>query len=183
MMEIWLTVLGLGIAAATFTAIIWSIARPSQRLWPPLRYTALTPILVWVPTFTHFGVLIALGVLGWGDLSIPLLLRFGLGVPLILLGNVVVWNSVAGFGVHKTGGAADGLQTDGLYRHSRNPQYMADVAIILGWVVLTAAPLVAVVGFSAIIVLLAAPFSEEPWLRSQYGKKYDEYAAQVRRFF
>lgn len=183
MMEIWLTVLGLGIAAATFAAIIWSIARPTKRLWPPLRYTVLTPILVWVPTFTLFGVLIALGVLGWGDLSIPLLLRFGLGATLILIGNVVVWSAVAGFGVHKTGGAADGLQTDGLYRHSRNPQYMADVAMILGWVVLTAAPLVAVVGFSAIIVLLAAPFSEEPWLRSQYGKKYDEYAAQVRRFF
>lgn len=182
-MEIWLTCLGLGIAVVTFTAIIWSIAQPSQRLWPPIRYTALTPILVWVPTFTVFGVLIALGFLGWGDLNIPPSVRFGLGVPLVLLGNVVVWSVVAGFGVHKTGGAADGLQTDGLYRYSRNPQYSADVGMILGWVILTAAPLVAVVGFAAIIVLLAAPFSEEPWLRSRYGKRYDEYAARVRRFF
>lgn len=52
---------GLMIASATFAAMLWSIAYPERRLWPPKRYTMTTPILVWVPTFTLFGILIALG--------------------------------------------------------------------------------------------------------------------------
>ncbi|WP_424968428.1 methyltransferase family protein [Dinoroseobacter sp. S375] len=126
--------------------------------------------------------MVALGVLGWGDLALSGWFRFGAGIPLILIGNIVVWSAVAGFGVHKTGGAVGTLQTGGLYRFSRNPQHVADIAMVLGWMVLTAAPLAMLVGTSAIIVLAAAPFSEEPWLRSQYGSDFDQYVAQVRRF-
>ena len=74
------------------------------------------------------------------------------------------------------------LQTGGFYRFSRNPQYVADIGMVLGWMVLTAAPLVILVGFAAIIVLAAAPFSEEPWLGLQYGSDFDKYAKHVRRF-
>ena len=182
MMETGLTIVGLGIALSTLAAILRSIARPSQRLWPPIKYTPLTPVLVWVPTFVLFGVLVTLGVLGWGELAFPRWFRFGIGIPLILLGNIVVWSAVAGFGIHKTCGAVGTLQTGGLYRFSRNPQYVADIAMVLGWMVLTAAPLAMLVGFAAIIVLAAAPFSEEPWLRSQYGSDFDKYATQVRRY-
>ncbi|WP_299616389.1 isoprenylcysteine carboxylmethyltransferase family protein [uncultured Tateyamaria sp.] len=181
-METGLSIVGLLIALSTLSAILWSIARPSQRLWPPIRYTALTPILIWVPTFVLFGALVALGVLGWGELAFPRWFRFGIGIPLILLGNIVVWSAVAGFGIHKTGGAVGGLETSGLYRFSRNPQYVSDIAMVLGWMALTAAPLVMLLGFAAIIVLIVAPFSEEPWLRSQYGSDFDKYAAQVRRY-
>ena len=182
MMETGLTIVGLGIALSTLAAILWSIARPSQRLWPPIRYTPLTPILIWAPTFVLFGVLIALGLLSWGELAFPRWFRFGIGIPLIVIGNIAVWSAVAVFGIHKTGGAVGTLQTGGLYRYSRNPQYVADTVMILGWMTLTAAPLVMLVGFAAIIVLVVAPFSEEPWLRSQYGSDFDQYVAQVRRF-
>ena len=66
----------------TLAAIFWSIAFPNRRIWPPKHYTTLTPFLVWVPTFTLFGVLILLGVWGWADLPIPSWLRFGIGLPL-----------------------------------------------------------------------------------------------------
>jgi len=86
MMEMGLTIVGLGIAFSTLGAILWSIVRPSQRLWPPVRYTPLTPILVWIPTFVLFGALVALGVLGWGELPIPQWFRIGAGIPLIVIG-------------------------------------------------------------------------------------------------
>ena len=181
-MEIALTVLGVGIAVATLAAIIWSIAFPAQRLWPPRRYTHWTPISVWVPTFTLFGILLALGVLGWGQVELPQWARIGLGVPLIVLGNAAVWTEVSRFGLPQTGGEVGSLQTDGLYRYSRNPQYVADTAMILGWMLLTAAPLVFVVGSLAIMVLLVAPMAEEPWLRKTYGLSYDQYCLRVRRF-
>ena len=97
MIEVILIYLGLGIAAVTLASILWSIAFPARRIWPPKRYTSITPILVWVPTFSLFGILIMLGVLGWGDLAFPTWLRFGVGIPLIVFGNIVVWFEVLAF--------------------------------------------------------------------------------------
>lgn len=181
-METGLGLLGLGLAGAVLAAILWSVVVPDRRVWPPRRYTQATPLLVWVPTFTLFGVLIALGVLGWSDVSLPSWLRFGVGVPLIILGNLAVWSEVIEFGLAQTGGAPGTLRTDGLYRFSRNPQYLADIGIIAGWAVLAAAPWAFGVAIAAIIVLLAAPFAEEPWLRDRYGAAFEAYAARVPRF-
>ena len=57
-METNLVFLGLGIAAATLGSILWSIAYPERRIWPPQQYSAITPILVWVPTFSLFDSII-----------------------------------------------------------------------------------------------------------------------------
>ena len=83
-MEACLTLLGLGIAAGTLATILWSIASPSQRLWPPDEYTIRTPFLVRIPTFTLFSVLVLLGILEWASLPLPDWMRFWIGVPLIL---------------------------------------------------------------------------------------------------
>ena len=182
MIEVILIYLGLGIAAVTLASILWSIAFPARRIWPPKRYTSITPILVWVPTFSLFGILIMLGVLGWGDLAFPTWLRFVVGIPLIVFGNIVVWFEVSHFGVPQTGGAKGTLRTAGMYRYSRNPQYMADIAIVGGWLILTATPTTLIVGTASILVLVAAPFAEEPWLKKQYGSDFDEYMESTRRF-
>jgi len=181
-MERGLTLVGLVVAVVTLAAILWSIARPTRRIWPPRRYTIWTPVLVWVPTFGLFGTLVALGVLGWGEVGIPNWLRFGVGIPLILSGHLAVWSEVLQFGMPQTSGAAGTLRTEGLYRFSRHPQYVADIGMVLGWMLLSSAPLALLVGGAAITLLVAAPFAEEPWLRSQYGHRYEEYATRVRRF-
>lgn len=181
-MQTVLNVVGLFIATGTLAAILWSIAYPERRLWPPKRYTRATPVLVWVPTFTLFGILIILGFMNWGSLPIPIWLRLGVGIPLIVAGNIIVWSEVAQFGVAQTGGAKGSLRTGGMYRYSRNPQYVADIAMIVGWVVLCASPEVALTGFAGIVVLMVAPFAEEPWLNEQYGSAFEDYRAKVRRF-
>ncbi|WP_417248133.1 methyltransferase family protein [Celeribacter sp.] len=182
MMELLLVYLGLGIVVATLGSILWSIAYPERRIWPPQRYTAITPILVWLPTFSLFGILLVLGVSSWGNLALPSWLRFGFGIPLIVIGNIVVWSEVAHFGVPQTGGAKGTLRTAGMYRYSRNPQYMADIAIVGGWMMLAAAPSALIVGTASILILISAPFAEEPWLKKQYGSDFEEYMASTRRF-
>jgi protein-S-isoprenylcysteine O-methyltransferase Ste14 len=177
-----LTALGVAIAVATLTAIVWSIVYPERGLWPPRQYTRLTPLLVWMPTFTLFGTMIAVGVLEWGTWSIPTTIRFGLGSLLIIFGNVGVWLEVSKFGIDQTGGAPGTLRTGGLYQYSRNPQYLADILIVTGWVLMSASPAALTIGLPSILVLLAAPLPEEIWLRDTYGKQYDEYFEQVRRF-
>jgi len=181
-MIVWLTLIGIMIALTTLAAIIWSVVYPQHRLWPPKRYTRQTPIIVWVPTFTLFGTLVWVGILEWGTWAIPYPIRFGLGGLLITLGNVGVWSEVFKFGIDQTGGAAGTLRTGGLYRYSRNPQYVSDMLIVLGWMLMSASPSALLIGLTSVVVLMAAPFSEEPWLMEQYGDDYRAYKSQVRRF-
>ena len=181
-MEPVLTVIGLTIAGATIAALLWSIARPDRRIWPPEIYGRWTPVFVLVPTFTLFGAIVVLGYLQWGEIGLPVWLRYGLGLPIIVLANLAVWYEVGKFGIKQTGGAEGTLKTDGLYRYSRNPQYVADTAMILGWLMLSASPAAVPVGVAAIAALFIAPFAEEPWLTKLYGESYYDYMARVRRF-
>jgi len=182
MMVILLTFIGIVIAFGTVAAIVWSIVYPERRLWPPKEYTTLTPILVWVPTFALFGTMIVVGVLEWGAWPIPAAVRYGLGGTLIVLGNLGVWSEVLKFGVDQTGGASGVLRTRGLYRYSRNPQYVSDMMIVLGWMLMSASPNAWLIGVASIVVLAAAPLAEEPWLVDQYGEEYQTYKSLVRRF-
>jgi len=174
--------IGFLIAAVTFGALVWSIVYPTRRIWPPKTYSVWTPILVWVPTFALSGAVIALGVIGWGQMELPAWMRYGLGIPIVVLSNIVVWSAVRRFGIAQTGGAEGTLKTGGLYRYSRNPQYVADVFMIFGWLILSASPNALVLGIPAIAVLMIAPFAEEPWLRERFGRKFDDYCARTRRY-
>ena len=173
---------GLSIAAASLAAIIFSALYPARRIWPPQSYGPTTKAVVWALTLTLFGALIALGVLGWGNIAAPQWLRFGAGPLLIVLGNLIVWREVTDFGIDQTSGASGTLKTTGLYRLSLNPQYVADIAIVLGWLLLSASIDAVAVGLAIIALLVAAPFAEEPWLREEYGDEYARYTEIVRRY-
>ena len=181
-MTFLITLIGFFIAGVTLAALVWSVAYPAKRIWPPNTYSTWTPVFVWVPTFALFGTLIALGLIGWGQMPIPNWARFGLGIPIILVSNIVVWNEVRRFGIAQTGGAQGTLKTDGLYRYSRNPQYVADAFMIFGWLILSASPNALAVGILAITVLMIAPFAEEPWLREHFGREFYDYCARTRRY-
>ena len=177
-----LLIIGLLISAATLGALVWSIAYPAKRIWPPKAYSVWTPIVVWVPTFALFGTLIALGVIGWGQMELPAWMRYGLGIPIIVLSNIVVWSAVRKFGIAQTGGAEGTLKTDGLYRYSRNPQYVADAVMIFGWLVLSSSAATLLVGATSIFALLIAPLAEESWMKERYGRAYEAYMKVTPRY-
>ncbi len=162
--------------------LLWSILRPAKRIWPPNSVKSITPIIAWGLTVLVFGAVIGLGLLDWGVISIPPWLQWAVGPVLIVVGNLIVWWGAFDIGLKATSGGKDELVTTGLYRYSRNPQYVADMAILLGFGLLFSSiwawPVVAI----GITALAIAPFAEEPWLREQYGGKFDEYCAATRRF-
>lgn len=166
----------------TLAVVLWSIARPENRIWPPRTFRSGTSFLGWLGTAVFFVSVFALGVIGWGELPISDWVRFGFGSILVVVGNAGVWTAVAGFGADQTMGAEGHLKTDGLYRVSRNPQYVSDIAILTGWALLSAshAALPAIV--LGIAVFVAFPFAEEPWLEERYGTAYLRYRETVRRF-
>ena len=87
-----------------------------------------------------------------------------MGLPLIGAGNAVVWPAALAIGLDATSGAAAELKTDGFYRWSRNPQYVADMAVLLGWTILSASAAVLIIATGGVIAFALAPFAEEPWL-------------------
>jgi protein-S-isoprenylcysteine O-methyltransferase Ste14 len=177
-----LVIFGVALSALALAALQWSIVFPSRRIWPPNQFGPTVLVFVWGPTFALFAILIALGILGWGKVALPMWLRFGLGLPLIAAGHMAVWYEVSKFGLNQTSGAAGSLRTDGLYRYSRNPQYVADALIVTGWLALSASVVAIPIGLGVLVLLLTAPLAEEPWLREVYGREYEDYARRVRRY-
>ena len=78
---------------------------------------------------------------------------------------------------------ASGLNTDGFYRWTRNPQYATAIAAFgaLGLAAWSreATPLAA----ALVLVYALMAVAEEPWLKARYGRAYADYRADVPRFF
>lgn len=78
---------------------------------------------------------------------------------------------------------ASGLETGGIYRWTRNPQYaMAILAFAaLGFAAWT--PDATLLAAATVIVYVMMAVTEEPWLEARYGPVYLDYKAEVPRFF
>lgn len=115
--------------------------------------------------------------------DLPAWLRWGIGAPLIVVGNVLAWWGVATIGVRNATGAMEGdLARTGIYRYSRNPQYVGDIAILAGWVLLAASTQVLLATLPGIACFLLAPIPEERALSEKFGEAYEEYRENVPRF-
>lgn len=175
-------VVGLLSGLVLICSLSWSIFLPAKRIWPPGDFKSAIPTVAWGLTLAVYAAAISLGLLEWGGGAIPFWLQWVLGPALILAGNLVAWRGAIAIGLKTTSGATGRLVTAGLYRYSRNPQNVADIAIFLGIGLLFSSLLVWPVVAVGIIALALAPFAEEPWLRAQHGPKYDDYCATTRRF-
>lgn len=162
--------------------LVWSILFPTRRLWPPKRVSLLSQVLVWLPTILIFAGAFMVGITDWNALNWPAWLRWGIGLPLILAGNAVVWPAALDIGLDATSGAEAELKTGGFYRWSRNPQYVADIGILVGWAMLSASPFSWFIVVGGVSLFIFAPFAEEPWLEEVYGAPYRAYKERTARF-
>ncbi|WP_299566586.1 methyltransferase [uncultured Sulfitobacter sp.] len=177
-------ILLLGCAAnlLLIAGILWSIFQPERRVWPPERSTATHKTIVWGMTCLGFGSTIILGFLEWGAFDFHWAIRWGLGFGLIVLGNAVVWSAVMQLGMGATSGDDGVLRSGGLYLFSRNPQYVADIAILIGIGLFSASILAWPVICTGIAALVLAVFAEERWLIDRFGDAYRNYLHTTRRF-
>lgn len=111
-----------------------------------------------------------------------------LGVFLLSLGTLLylrcVWDfAVSGGGTPAPIDAPKRLVTNGVYRYSRNPIYVAVLIAIAGWASLFQAPVLLIYG-----VVLFALYSffvqrhEEPHLAREFGDEYTAYIATTARW-
>lgn len=78
---------------------------------------------------------------------------------------------------------ADGLVTDGLFSHCRNPMYVGNVLLIVGMSILSNS-LVAVLVMIPLFMFIyqAIVKAEEAYLRNAYGEGFDKYCSKVNRW-
>lgn len=122
-----------------------------------------------------------------GDLAAFLPLRI-FGALLIAAGLGVLLDSFARFALQGIGTPAPPLPArhlvvSGLYRHVRNPMYVAVEALILGQGAFFGS--LGVVGYGALVWLCFHLFVlvyEEPTLARQFGEEYEAFRAHVPRW-
>jgi len=95
---------------------------------------------------------------------------------------VIVIISTFDLGVDQTQGLEGELRTDGLYRYSRNPQYVGYISSTIGFALIVGSPFVLPLCGLLLVRWLILPLAEEPWLRDQFGDEYEAYAEDVPRF-
>ena len=144
--------------AALFTAVV------------PGTVAVLVPLLLKGDRAVAGGVTLVLAVC-----------LFALGVGLYLR---CVWDfAVSGGGTPAPIDAPKRLVTNGVYRYSRNPIYIAELTMIAGWAILFTAPIIVAYGVVLFVVLsLAVRRYEEPRLARQFGDQYAAYTAETGRW-
>ena len=162
--------------------VLWSILRPQNRVWPPPYKISWQFIVTWFLFCSGTVGKLAVIVLDWNTWIIPDEIRFYLGVPIILVGAVFTLWGIKTLGVKNTEGENVKFISDGPYRFSRNPQYLGDIAIFAGIILLSNSFHVMVLESIAILVFLIAPLTEEIWLEKQYLDRYMNYKVNVARF-
>jgi protein-S-isoprenylcysteine O-methyltransferase Ste14 len=109
-------------------------------------------------------------------------LSFAVGVICALIGTGLTIYGYFDLGIENTYCADDGLITNGLYRYSRNPQYVASMLAYAGGALANGSLSTVILCTLAILVYVILPFTEEPWLQRAYGDVYLDYKRRTPRF-
>ena len=129
----------------------------------------------WLATFI-------VAALEWN--STPLLdwTRFIPGLSLGLIGLGITVRGYFNLGLGNTYCGTDGLVTGGLYRFSRNPQYTASIAGLIGLSIGANSLLTIALATLIVAAYVMMAMVEEDWLKQLYGAPYRDYCMQTARF-
>jgi protein-S-isoprenylcysteine O-methyltransferase Ste14 len=173
----------LGVGAVTtgllLTVIVLSIVGRSSVY--PLGEKNWQFYAFWGTEQVHNLAMLGLGYLQFRVLGLPGWATLVGGV-FFVGGFVIVIIATFDLGVDQTQGMTGELRTDGLYRYTRNPQYVGYIPATVGFGLLVGSPFVAALCGLLVVRWLILPLAEEPWLRDQFGRDYEAYVDRVPRF-
>ncbi|WP_088343636.1 MULTISPECIES: PEMT/PEM2 methyltransferase family protein [Rhodomicrobium] len=178
-----LAIFAIALAALSALNILLALTAFSDtiKLWPLPARDAWQAYVFW-PLFRGglgatilFGILTFAGAHGHGWEAL-------IGVPMALAGLALTVYGYFDLGIGKTYGGDDGLVTSGLYRYSRNPQYVSSILGFAGLAIAADTERAALLCLLAAGVYVLLPYAEEPWLARLYGARYEAYKRATPRF-
>jgi len=162
--------------------VVWSVLLPQKRAWPPPRKWSWQYTVTWVLFYMVLALNILLIVLDWDSWTITDDFRFFAGIPMILMGGLLVSWGILFLGAKNTCGLKDKMIFTGPYYYTRNPQYLGDIILFIGITLIANSLYVAIVHFLMILIFSIAPWCEETWLEQHYGEDYIKYKSMTPRF-
>ncbi|HYO47179.1 MAG TPA: methyltransferase [Gemmatimonadota bacterium] len=177
----WILAVGLLAEIVLLVSLILSIARPESRLWPPPPGSrwALAWMWDWTVVASGAGLILAVVDYGSGILDDPAWILAG-SAALALGAGLTDWG-IRTLGRQTSSGLPGMFSAAGPYRWTRNPQYLGDILMTVGVVLVSDSWRVAALGAGGIACLLLAPLAEERWLIERYGESYLRYRWRVPR--
>ncbi len=119
--------------------------------------------------------------------TLPLGLQLGAGVASVIVGVLLIRSSMAS--IERAGttynpfSASTVLVTRSIYRYTRNPGYLGLAMIQLGLALMFDSPWILLTTIAAVIVINQFVVKlEEEKLRRAFGKEYQNYLTDVRRW-
>jgi protein-S-isoprenylcysteine O-methyltransferase Ste14 len=168
-------------ASVLVSGMVATITSDSYQFWPP-GDDALKFQLYRSCSLTFVLSLIVTGYLDWNAGPLPWPTSAVGGGILFVVGLAIAREGGVDLGIAETRGQVGELQTDGIYRYSRNPQTIGYAIVFASGALLSNSILVAILAVFGGAWLFLAILAEEPWLREQYGEAYDNYFHEVPRF-
>ena len=162
--------------------LAWSILFPEKRIWPPPQKKSWQCSATWGFFYVAFISNFLLLLLDWNTWIIPDEIRFIIGIPITIIGALLVTWGIVTLGIKNTSGLREGFILSGPYRYTRNPQYLGDMIFFIGISLISNSLYFLIVHLLMILVFMFTPFSEEVWLEKQYGEKYKNYKKNTARF-
>jgi protein-S-isoprenylcysteine O-methyltransferase Ste14 len=159
-----------------------SILATGKRVWPPPNGNCWQIYVVWTPIIVAFLSTVWLGLMDWNTFILGHWGRFVAGPIFMAGGYAIYYWARRHLGWKAMMGLREKFVPTGAYRYTRNPMYVGDIALCIGFGLVCNSLFVYIVSMFGILLFILTPFVEEPWLRIQYGKEYDEYLVKVRRF-
>jgi protein-S-isoprenylcysteine O-methyltransferase Ste14 len=165
-----------------FILTIYSILYPKKRVWPPPCKKSWQYIVYW--GLFYIGVLFSawLVVLDYNTWILSSGLRYIFGLPLIIIGLLILVVGIYTLGIKNTYGLEDRFKIESIYKYTRNPQYLGDIIMLTGLIIFVNSFDLVIIFSIQILTFLLMPFSEEIWLEEKYGKEYLEYKKKTSRF-
>jgi protein-S-isoprenylcysteine O-methyltransferase Ste14 len=158
-------------------------------LWFLRREYRLRGKLTWFGSIVHVAMYAIHGMfsslLVWGPSTVPALGTGGrVGIALMIIGFGITFYAMDLLRTFSrwVGNDTPGLKTNGLYRFSRNPQFIGYGIFILGFILAwwTPSGLIALVTYAMLAYSVAR--MEEEHLTRVYGQPYLNYCVRVPRF-
>jgi len=158
------------VLALNLIALVLTLCLKNVQVWPPPSKRSWQFWFTWI-SFSYFmaGIPI-LGILDQGTLGLNHYPRFIIAGILILISVPIGLSAIHQLSFKQTLGLEGKFITTGIYRYTRNPQYVTHILLIAAVVLVANSALALQVGIPYALWFMLAPFSEEAWLIKQILK-------------
>jgi protein-S-isoprenylcysteine O-methyltransferase Ste14 len=167
-------------------SLLATLVVPSVQVWPPPGPRTWQYRGTWALFLLATVGLLVVGGLDTGRLGLRRWIGEAgsliIGAAFFGVGTAIASYAMGVLGRHAALGLDAELITDGPYTWSRNPGYVGDLTLLIGYTILTDSRLAGLVALAGGVWFVLAPFAEEPWLEAMYGEAYRRYKADHPRW-